>query len=93
MAFVSFERATQLARGVRDARLADILGYVMVHEIAHLVLPSRAHARFGLMRERWDTEDLGRMAAGFLRFTTSEERLIRDRCESFWRDSDDLSKQ
>jgi hypothetical protein len=90
VASISFERITQLAQEVHNQKLADILGYVMVHEIAHLLLPSGAHARFGLMRERWDKEDLRRMAAGYLRFTKSEERLIRERCESLRRDSDDL---
>lgn len=36
----------------------DLLGFVMAHEIAHLMLPRGAHAEGGLMRGHWNVRDL-----------------------------------
>jgi len=35
----------------------DLLGFVMAHEIAHLLLPRGAHTEAGLMRGHWNVRD------------------------------------
>ena len=71
------ERVKELAR---DAKwdLDDLLGHVVAHELGHLLLCSSAHTHAGVMRARWETEDLrGLSHAGlvFLRGQLSNVRL------------------
>lgn len=51
-AFVLADRTARIAQraGVPHAR---VLGVVMAHELAHLLLPNRPHARVGLTRGNW----------------------------------------
>ena len=56
MAFVVVARTQRLAfRG--ELFHSRVLGAVMAHEIAHLLLPRGAHARTGLMRPSWSAMD------------------------------------
>jgi hypothetical protein len=47
----------------RDANwdFADLLGHAAAHEIGHLILGSSAHSNAGVMRARWEPEDLRRL--------------------------------
>lgn len=56
---------------------ARVLGHVMAHEIGHLLLPTRAHSRDGLMRASWDRRDVERLKTGGLLFTRDQGDLIR----------------
>src|SRR5262245_1370063 len=56
----------------------DLLGFVMAHEIAHLMLPRGAHAETGLMRGRWDVRDLQRTDVLTLGFSPEQASEIRD---------------
>jgi len=44
----------QLKRFGEQADLGTVLGYVIAHEIGHLLLPAKSHAVRGLMQERVD---------------------------------------
>jgi hypothetical protein len=55
-----------------NVSLTDILGAVMAHELGHLLLGSNSHTLLGIMRGRWQTEDLRRLAKGGLLFTTEQ---------------------
>jgi hypothetical protein len=58
----------------RNKRTASILGHVIAHEIGHLLLPTAAHARAGIMQARMDC----RLAVlGKLFFTGSQAEDIR----------------
>jgi hypothetical protein len=57
----------------------DLLGYVMVHEVGHLLLGKDSHSAAGLMRGRWEMAELQRAARGELFFTASETERIRAR--------------
>lgn len=74
VAFVVADRAERLA--LNGGIAPDlVLGGVMAHELAHLLLPGRPHSRTGLMRSRWmprDFLDLQRHA-----FADEEVVLIR----------------
>ena len=66
------ERFTPLVRG-------RFLGHFMAHELGHLLLPQYSHSATGLMRARWNREDLERAQHGLLRFTPDQAALIRSR--------------
>jgi hypothetical protein len=48
-------RDTALKSGMNEG---DLLGFVMAHEIAHLLLPPASHTNAGLMRGHWTVRDL-----------------------------------
>jgi hypothetical protein len=57
----------------------DLLGYVVVHELGHLLLGKSSHSTEGLMRAKWDVEELREAARGDLLFTKSESERMRVR--------------
>jgi len=59
----------------------ELLGYVMAHEIGHLLLGPCAHAPLGVMRAHWSANDLREAARGNLYFTSQEEARLRSRFE------------
>jgi hypothetical protein len=63
----------------RGADVALILGHVIAHEIGHLLLPYDAHAKNGLMRAGWNTDQTMRAMRGALTFTAQEAALIQQR--------------
>ena len=56
----------------------DLLGFVMAHEIGHLMLPRGAHAETGLMRGRWDVRDFQRTDVLTLGFSPEQASEIRN---------------
>jgi hypothetical protein len=75
---VFWKRAEEL-QSVSNSDLAGILGSVMAHEIGHLLLGSNAHAVSGIMRARWEGEELHRIAMGTLLFTPQQAKRMRGR--------------
>lgn len=61
------ERVEQLARDA-NWEFGDLLGHAAAHELGHLLLGSSTHAPAGVMRARWDTEDLRRLSHTGLAF-------------------------
>ena len=55
-AFIFYDRV--LALRTRQTFMPLMLGRVMAHEIAHLLLPEQAHTDLGLMRAHWTADDL-----------------------------------
>ena len=54
-----------------------ILGYLMAHEIGHLLLKSSAHASNGLMSAKWGLRELRGANQVVLRFSNKEVERIR----------------
>lgn len=52
-AWIAFDKVRDAA-AVASIDLGDTLGYVMAHEIGHLLLPPNSHSAAGLMREDLD---------------------------------------
>jgi hypothetical protein len=73
---VFYDRATELQTAWK-VRLPDILGNVMAHELGHLLLGSNSHARTGIMRARWQGEELSLAARGGLLFTMKQSERMR----------------
>ena len=55
-AFLFYDRIVALRTYERF--LSPMLGRVLAHEVAHLLLPSEGHSSYGLMRAWWSTDDL-----------------------------------
>jgi hypothetical protein len=56
----------------------DLLGFVMAHEIAHLLLPRGSHAESGLMRGHWDVLDFRKIDVPKLAFSPQQASEIRN---------------
>jgi len=58
---------------------AELLGYVMSHELGHLVLGGNSHSRLGIMQPRWAGEQLRRISMGLFDFDLRQAELLRAR--------------
>ena len=63
-----------LAAGVDEGQL---LGRTMAHEVGHLLLGTATHARTGLMRARWEVDELRRDRPLDWRFSSEEGSGMR----------------
>jgi hypothetical protein len=73
---VFYDRTTELQTSWHVS-LADILGNVIAHELGHLLLGSNSHASMGIMKGRWQGEELRRAARGGLLFTAEQSDHMR----------------
>ena len=62
--------------------VAPVLGHVMAHEIAHLLLGTNSHAADGIMRAQWQREELLSASKGELLFTPGQSQVMRQRLSS-----------
>ena len=67
------ERASQKF----TASLDRVLAIAIAHELGHMLLPTGAHARRGLMQAPWDSEHFRSASAGLLQFSPETANLIR----------------
>ena len=58
---------------------ATVLAAVMVHEMGHLLLGSNSHSPMGIMRKRWDQDQLRLAALCELNFDAGQRLRIRQR--------------
>ena len=64
-------------RRTPDARrAASVLGYVLAHEITHILQGFGRHSESGIMKAKWSLKDLDYMACGQLVFTEEDAELI-----------------
>jgi hypothetical protein len=61
---------------------SELLGYVIAHEVGHLLLGPHAHSLEGLMRAHWGQNELHEAALGNLYFSSHEEARLRSRLEA-----------
>lgn len=66
----------RLQTKVRKNIVPPLLGYVLVHEITHILQGSSRHTDRGVMKAQWDANDFERMRSGSLSFTDSDVVLI-----------------
>lgn len=57
--------------------LGKLLGHVAAHEIAHLLLGTKAHSDTGIMRPHWSERDLVDASKGHLLFTQAQGQTMR----------------
>jgi hypothetical protein len=70
------DRVRELASGA-NWEFGDLLGHAAAHEIGHLLLGSNAHSPAGVMRARWETEDLRRLSHEGLTFLKGQLRSVQ----------------
>lgn len=73
---VFYDRAVSL-NSDWHVSLTDILGNVMAHELGHLLLGSNSHTATGIMRARWQAEELRRAGEGSLLFNAEQAERMR----------------
>jgi hypothetical protein len=78
VAYVFYDRVKALP--------VEMLGYVIAHELGHLLLPA-GHSPQGLMRASWDMADLQRAQTGWLLFTREQAEAISARSSEIARAS------
>jgi len=57
--------------------VGKLLGYVMAHELGHILLAGGSHSPTGIMSDRWGQLKMVLIAEGFLRFTKEQAESIR----------------
>ena len=73
---IFYDRATKL-HADWNVGLSELLGSVMAHELGHLLLGSNSHSRAGIMRARWQGEEVNLLSRGNLRFTREQGEHMR----------------
>jgi hypothetical protein len=59
-----------------------VLGYVLTHEIGHLLLGSNSHSVSGIMSPHWNDQELRLISEGRLLFLPNETGRLRERLKS-----------
>jgi hypothetical protein len=77
VAYILYDRVAASAIQA-DWDAGDFMALVVAHEVGHLLLPIGSHSPDGLMRGRWNVNDLRRTDPRALSFTPREAELIRD---------------
>ena len=75
-ASVFFEAAEQLATG-HPTSMAQMLGYILAHEIGHLLLGEGSHSGKGIMRTPWRKQEMDDAAKGRLGFSVKQAKRMR----------------
>ena len=63
-------------RGRDDAERVGVLGYVLAHEITHILQGIARHSDSGIMKAQWDNADFAQMRFVTLSFTEDDVDLI-----------------
>jgi hypothetical protein len=61
----------------RKLDLAPLLGYVIAHELAHLLLGPSSHSSHGVMRDSWSGKELLAAEQRGLSFSSSEKKRLQ----------------
>jgi hypothetical protein len=72
----------EIARGANHE--SALLGYVLAHEIAHVVEGVCRHSETGVMKARWSDADRAAIFEGRLRFEDVDVQLMRDGLARAW---------
>ena len=72
-----FFRQVQAFSRAYDVELGTVLGYVIAHEIGHLLLPGNVHSPTGVMQADWGKALVRDAARGSLTFTEAQAARIR----------------
>jgi hypothetical protein len=72
--YVYVDRVTVMAR---PNHLGALLGHVLAHEIAHVLEGVSRHSESGVMKARWEKDDLSAMEIRPLRFADTDLILLQ----------------
>jgi hypothetical protein len=60
-----------------QVQLGVLLGHVLAHEVAHLLLGTNSHSDTGIMRAHWSEQDLANASRYALLFTEAQAKTMR----------------
>ncbi len=66
----------RLSTAAPPAEVAGLIGYVLVHEIGHMLEGVSRHSASGIMKAHWDSKDRADMRTGHLRFAAEDLDMI-----------------
>jgi len=66
---------------VYAVKLDSLLGHVVAHEIAHLLLGLHSHSVNGLMRAQWGLQTMEELKRGGLEFNSTQAAVMAERLE------------
>jgi hypothetical protein len=81
IAFAIYQRVRAVARTI-PANEGELLGFVMAHEIGHLMLPRGLQADNGPMKNHWHVDDVRRLDPLTLDFSAEQADQIRRTLEN-----------
>ena len=73
-----YDRAAHLQK-TTQVSLPTLLGHAIAHELGHLLLGTNSHSATGLMRARWQPDDLASASRGALHFSCVESQQMRNK--------------
>ena len=76
LAYAFFDRIGATAQQYRTD-VGKLLGYVMAHELGHILLAGGSHSPSGIMSNRWGHSKMDLVAESLLRFTKEQVESIR----------------
>jgi hypothetical protein len=76
LAYVFMERVERAAQKF-TASIYNLLAVAIAHELGHMLMPEKAHAKRGVMEESWTDADFRSASAGLLYFSAESGTLIR----------------
>jgi hypothetical protein len=77
LATLLYDRVELAAQSLDDVSMPVLLGYLMAHELGHLLLGPDAHARTTIMACPWDTTEFRVLRRGQLRFNRHQATKLR----------------
>jgi hypothetical protein len=75
--YVFYQRVAEQSGNEQNASV--LLGHIMAHEIAHLLLGTNSHSASGIMRAHWYLQELASANKGELLFTPDQARAMTER--------------
>ncbi len=81
-----FPKRAEQASAQRQVDHAVLLGYLMAHELGHLLLGANSHSDRGLMRCPWESAELREAARGSLKFSSNQAESIKAQLRSYAQD-------
>ena len=76
---IFLDRMQRLREQNPSVSFSRLLGYVMAHELGHLLLGEHSHSSMGLMKTPWRPEQLEKIGRGNLFFDAKEAAHLRTR--------------
>jgi hypothetical protein len=76
------EASAESRRRSQQISAHTLLGYVIAHELGHLLLGPGKHSRSGVMKARWEVSDFPEMERGAVSFDSRQVGQFRNRLQA-----------
>jgi hypothetical protein len=76
-AFVFYNRVLSFYDGINSSDTGVLMGYVIAHELGHILQSEPGHSAYGVMKARWTKTDVHAMLQHQISFTKADSKQIR----------------